>query len=111
MTAMSLYGLQLTFWDAVPLQQHPQTVTGCVTSFSLVLDVNFEFMSQQKCMDAALVRSKQYPTQASLMLRDHQPEETKHCRVIKTGGTCGPEEILLTNKLRSFDIKKICLIF
>lgn len=40
------------------------------------------------------------------MLNDPQPEETKHCRIIKTQGACGPEEILLTNKLRIFDIKK-----
>lgn len=40
------------------------------------------------------------------MICDHQPEETKYCRIIKNGGACGPEEILLTNKLRIFDIKK-----
>lgn len=46
-----------------------------------------------------------HPTQALLMLHDHHPEETKHCKVTETGGACGKQEMFPSNKFRILDRK------
>lgn len=43
--------------------------------------------------------------QASLMWRDHQPEETKHCKATETGGVRGTQRMLLSNKLNIWQKK------
>lgn len=51
-----------------------------------------------------------HPMQGSLMLCDHQPEETKHCKVTEIGGAHGTQEMLLRNKHTLSDRKKLCPI-